>query len=56
MYKTLFSLCLYVCTFWSVCVCMYVRNCNSIGWFFNVEFLQVRLLLVDETVFSLYLL
>lgn len=54
MYKTLFSFCLCVCTIVCVLVCECVHNCHRV--FFNVEFLQVCVSLVDETVFSLYLL
>lgn len=50
MYKTLFSFCLYVCTFACVCVCMCVCTIAIVCLLFNVKFLRVRLSLVDETV------
>lgn len=42
-------------------ICVYVCGCRCVSnakvcWFFNVEFLRVRISLVSETVFVLYLL
>lgn len=47
-----------VCMYAHLWGCVYACVCTIaiVCWFFNVEFLQVRLSLVDETLFSLYLL